>query len=56
MEAGADGDGHFEMKWASSGSLMSHLVLSSFSAVLGKRERGRAREKLIANQASESWE
>ncbi len=42
MEVNVVRDGHFEMKWASSGSLMSRLVLSSFSSVLGKeRERGR---------------
>lgn len=56
VEVNVKRDGYFEMKWVSSGSLMSHLVPSSFSSVWGKRARGRAREKWIANQASESWE
>lgn len=29
--------GHFEMTWAISGSLMSHSLLSSDSAVLGEK-------------------
>lgn len=45
VEVNVERDGYFEMKWVSSGSLMSHLVPSSFSSVWGKRAREEERER-----------